>query len=500
MTTDPRPLTANTRSIASRGASAGPATDGRPRHAATRPRRSRGPRPRAPPPSRPDAARTGGPGERRRSRARARPRRHLGSRRASSTRSAFVTTASPSRDPERVEQRQVLERLGVGPSSAATTSSAASISPAPTSMLPISRSCPGTSTKSTVDAVGSARCAYPTSIVMPAPPLLGQPVGVDAGERPQERRLAVVDVPGRADDDAARPLRTQAWPAERRRDRRGQRGVVGGLDRPEVEDDRARLDPARRPPGRRSGGGQQPVGRVRPAAPRRDDGSIWPGSDPPPTVASTATTVAGDPTVSATAVARAREILDRRARAAATPGSRGRRRPPGTAPSVAAIAASITLSGRIARASGSLRSRATRSARPTMNPACGPADQLVAAERHEVRAVGEPLARASARAPGRTRRCRAARRCPGRRRPARRGGARARRAPADRAPRRTRSARSSTGWTRRTSRARPSASGLLEVGDARPVRRPDLDQLARRRAGRSRGSARRRRSRPARRG
>ena len=32
------------------------------------------------------------------------------------------------------------------------------------------------------------------------------------------------------------------------------------------------------------------------------------------------------------------------------------------------------------------------------------------------------------------------------------------------------------GWTRRTARARPSASGVLEVGDASPVRRPDLDE------------------------
>ena len=31
--------------------------------------------------------------------------------------------------------------------------------------------------------------------------LLGQAVGVDAGQRPQQRRLAVVDVPGRPDDD-----------------------------------------------------------------------------------------------------------------------------------------------------------------------------------------------------------------------------------------------------------------------------------------------------------
>ena len=55
---------------------------------------------------------------------------------------------APCVDAERVEQLEVLERLGRGPSSAATTSIAASISPAPTSMLPISRSWPGTSTKS----------------------------------------------------------------------------------------------------------------------------------------------------------------------------------------------------------------------------------------------------------------------------------------------------------------------------------------------------------------
>jgi hypothetical protein len=35
----------------------------------------------------------------------------------------------------------------------------------------------------------------------PAAPLLGEAVGVDAGERPEERGLAVVDVAGRADDD-----------------------------------------------------------------------------------------------------------------------------------------------------------------------------------------------------------------------------------------------------------------------------------------------------------
>ena len=46
----------------------------------------------------------------------------------------------------------------------------------------------------------------------PPPPLLGQPVGVDAGQRAQERRLAVVDVAGRADDDGHRPVSPRRAP------------------------------------------------------------------------------------------------------------------------------------------------------------------------------------------------------------------------------------------------------------------------------------------------
>ena len=53
----------------------------------------------------------------------------------------------------------------------------------------------------------------------------------------------------------------------------------------------------------------------------------------------------------------------------------------------------MTFSGRTARASGSRRIRAMRSARPTIRPACGPPTQLVAAERHEVGARREALAR-----------------------------------------------------------------------------------------------------------
>ena len=46
----------------------------------------------------------------------------------------------------------------------------------------------------------------------PAPALLGQAVGVDPGQRPQEARLAVVDVTGRPDDDGHRPGRSRSPP------------------------------------------------------------------------------------------------------------------------------------------------------------------------------------------------------------------------------------------------------------------------------------------------
>ena len=63
-------------------------------------------------------------------------------------------------------------------------------------------------------------------------------------------------------------------------------------------------------------------------------------------------------------------------RSSARPGCRAVARPARYSPRVAATAAIVTLSGRMARASGSRRIRATRSARPTMSPACGPPTSL----------------------------------------------------------------------------------------------------------------------------
>ena len=88
-----------------------------------------------------------------------RPRRRPSATRPSSTRSAFVTTTSPSRIPSASSSPRCSTVWAFGPSSAATTSSAASISPAPTSMLPTRRSCPGTSTKSTVEPSSRVRWA-----------------------------------------------------------------------------------------------------------------------------------------------------------------------------------------------------------------------------------------------------------------------------------------------------------------------------------------------------
>ena len=76
-------------------------------------------------------------------------------------------------------------------------------------------------------------------------------------------------------------------------------------------------------------------------------------------------------------------------------------RPARYSPSVAATAASVALSVASARASGSPRILATRSARPTTNPACGPPTSLSplnvttsepAARRSRHRLVGEPKA------------------------------------------------------------------------------------------------------------
>ena len=233
---------------------------------------------------------------------------------------------------------------------------------------------PGTSTKSITAPVVERQVRVPDVDRHPAPPLLGQPVRVDAGERAEERRLAVVDVPGRADDEAGG--RTGGVLSHRRR-RPGSRrssasSSAGSIVRRSTmtssrsirpttagEPARSRAEDRRRPARERDAARRQRLARQRAAADRRldldDADAVDRLGDPPAPARSRASTE--------TAICRQTGISR-----TATPAR--------YSPSVAATAARIVLSGRIARASGSRRSFATRSARPTTNPACGPPTSL----------------------------------------------------------------------------------------------------------------------------
>ena len=88
-------------------------------------------------------------------------------RRDADTRSAFVSATMPRAMPIAWSRPRCSNVWARGPSSTATTRSAASISPTPTSMLPMSLSCPGTSTKSISGPPSGEPWAYPTSMVRP---------------------------------------------------------------------------------------------------------------------------------------------------------------------------------------------------------------------------------------------------------------------------------------------------------------------------------------------
>ena len=103
---------------------------------------------------------------------------------------------------------------GMTPSSAATTRSAKSMPVAPASMLLTNRSWPGTSTKPRTRAVRRRHVGEAEVDGDAAGLLLLQPVGVDAGQRPDQRGLAVVDVAGGADDHG--PGSGSGWSAARR--------------------------------------------------------------------------------------------------------------------------------------------------------------------------------------------------------------------------------------------------------------------------------------------
>ena len=116
-------------------------------------------------------------------------------------------------------------------------------------------------------------------------------VGVDAGQGPDERRLAVVDVAGGADDShqvvrrsgrvsalarrrrAQRRLARAGWRAGRAaRDRRSMRPITGGSARTQR--------------------GRQAIGRRACRSATAQLGCVWPGSEPPPIAERVATGVA----------------------------------------------------------------------------------------------------------------------------------------------------------------------------------------------------------------
>ena len=206
-----------------------------------------------------------------RSRSTARPPRPPGR----PTRPAFVTTATPCRMSSASSSARCSSVCARGPSSAATTSSAASISPAPTSMLPTSRSWPGTSTKSS----SARRAARGGHSRHRSSSRAGAPRAADRRRCPSGREAAS-SCRGRCDRRCRRRASRAAPP------RRGQAGrapgVIGGGPPSGGRARPARLDTTD-DRGRPSGGRRQP----RPHAGRRaraTDGSVSPGSDPPPTV------------------------------------------------------------------------------------------------------------------------------------------------------------------------------------------------------------------------
>ena len=337
-----------------------------------------------------------------------RPRRPA----SASTRSALVTTASPSAIPSASSSSRCSMVWARGPSSAATTSSAASISPAPTSMLPTSRSWPGTSTKSSSVPSGERQVRVPDVDRHPA----RRSSGSRSASMPVRARSRVVlpwsmwpAVP------TTTVTRRRAPAARRSRARRRPRRRRGSTVR-RSKHDRVVHDPGEDRPASRPQRARGPASATRPATATPADGSVSPGSEPPPTVDSSSTTRApsGPPSAGdrgAPALA-ARDVAPR---SSARPGSR-----------VAARPGPVEREGRGDAGEDRLvrpdraRERVAPEPRDEVGPAddqprLRPAHELVAAEQSRGRRRPPAAPRASARGRARTPPCRAARRSRGRR-------------------------------------------------------------------------------------
>ena len=119
---------------------------------------------------------------------------------AGSARSARVTTSRPCRTPSASSAARCSADCGIQPSSAATTNSAAGTGPTPASMFGHEPLVPGHVDEGDRRA-GGQRGPGEAEVDGHAPAaLLGPPVGFHPGQRADQGRLAVVDVPGGGDD------------------------------------------------------------------------------------------------------------------------------------------------------------------------------------------------------------------------------------------------------------------------------------------------------------
>ncbi len=197
VTTVPRPRTPKTRSTASRAGPGAPAPSRRARsRRSTRATR----RSSSPVPSVDETDRIGAPASVVRS-TRARTRFETVESRSGGTRSALVTATTAVDQPERVEELEMLQRLGPrtvvgghheqhGVDLARPDEHVANQPIVAWNVHEIEHV-----------AIREGQMRIPDLDRHPAATLLGQPVGVDPRERPEQRRLAVVDVARRPDDD-----------------------------------------------------------------------------------------------------------------------------------------------------------------------------------------------------------------------------------------------------------------------------------------------------------
>ncbi len=186
-------------------------------------------------------------------------------------------------DPERVEQLEVLAGLGSRPVVGGDHQQRRVDLARPDEHVADQPVVPGNIDEVELGPVFQDQVRVPDVDRHPAGSLLGQPIGVDPGQRPEQARLAVIDVTGgpdddRHDDDAARPAMRRAIVASSNGDTvRRSNAIASSTIRARI-----RSGPVRRSAADRVA---DAAGTETPA-----DGRTCIGSEPPPTGDSSSTT------------------------------------------------------------------------------------------------------------------------------------------------------------------------------------------------------------------